>query len=125
MIQDKPFISLTGGERLVPHHEIVAQIFNSDFGIIYYPASPHTENRIPTKLYEYLSARLPLLIQNHKPWVALGEPCQAAIPIDFNAPIDAVGLLQKMKQFDFYTVAPTDVDWSSEEKKLFDAIENF
>jgi len=27
-------------------------------------------------------------------------------------------LLQKMKQFEFYPVAPTDVDWSSEEKKL-------
>jgi len=117
-IEDKPFICLTGGDKLVPHHEIMAHIFNSDFGIIYYPASPHTENKIPTKLYEYLSARLPLLIQNYKPWLELCEPCQAAIPVDFNSPIDAAGLLQKMKQFEFYPVAPTDVDWSSEEKKL-------
>jgi len=121
-IEDKPFISLTGGDQLVPHEEIMAQIFNSDFGILYYPVSPHIENKIPTKLYEYLTARLPMLIQNYKPWVALCEPFHAAIRVDFNLAIDAAGILQKMKQFDFYPVAPTDVDWSSEEKKLLDAM---
>jgi glycosyltransferase involved in cell wall biosynthesis len=121
-IQDKPFISLTGGDQLVPHQEIMHQIFNSDFGIIYYPASPHIENRIPTKLYEYMSAQLPILMQNYTPWVTLCEPCQAAIKIDFHAPIDAPSLIQEMKQSDFYTVPPRDVDWSSEEKKLLESV---
>ena len=121
-IEDKPFITLTGGEHLVPHHEILDQISISDFGFIYYPASPHTENRIPTKLYEYLSAQLPMLIQNYPPWVELCEPCLAAIPIDFLSPIDATTLLQKMKQTKFYPTAPMDVRWSSEEKKLHEAM---
>lgn len=121
-IHDKPFISLTGGNQLVPHREIITQIFNSDFGIIYYPSSPHTENRIPTKLYEYMSAQLPLLLQNYPPWVTLCDPYQAAIPIDLHAPIDAPALLQKMKLTDFYPVVPTGVDWSSEEEKLLESI---
>jgi glycosyltransferase involved in cell wall biosynthesis len=121
-IQDKPFISLTGGDQLVPHQEIMHQIFNSDFGIIYYPPSPHTENRIPTKLYEYMSAELPLLLQNYPPWVILCDPWQAVIPIDFHAPIDAYALLKKMKQSSFYPIPPTDVDWSSEEKKLLESV---
>jgi glycosyltransferase involved in cell wall biosynthesis len=121
-IKDKPFILLTGGDQLVPHHEILGQISSSDFGIIYYPASPHIENKIPTKLYEYLSAQLPMLIQNYPPWAALCQPYQAAIPIDFKSPIDAAALLQKMKQTHFYTTAPADVLWASEEKKLHDAI---
>lgn len=121
-IQDKPFISLTGGNQLVPHHEIISQIFNSDFGIIYYPPSPHTENRIPTKLYEYMSAQLPLLLQNYPPWVTLCDPCRAAIPIDFHRPIDAPAILKKMRQSDFYPIPPTSVDWSSEEKKLLESL---
>jgi len=124
-IADKPFISLTGGAHLVPHQEILDHISNSDFGIIYYPASPHTENKIPTKLYEYLSAQLPVLIQNHQPWVAICNPCKAAIAINFHEPIDGAGLLQNMKQTDFYTVPPTDVFWSSEEKKLRSVMDQF
>lgn len=123
-IADKPFISLTGGDQLVPHHEILGQISSSDFGIIYYPSSPHTENKIPTKLYEYLSAQLPMLIQNYPPWVALCEPYPAAIPIDFTSPIHAATLLQKMKQTHFYTTAPKEVLWSSEEEKLHKAMSN-
>jgi len=121
-ITDKPFIVLTGGDKLVPHQEILDQISNSDFGVIYYPASPHTENKIPTKLYEYLSAQLPILIQNYPPWVALCDRYQAALPIDFIHPIDAATLLKSMKQSNFYTTTPTDVLWSSEERKLYEAI---
>lgn len=123
-IQGKPFITLAGGDQLVPHREILNQIYSSNFGIIYYPSSSHTENKIPTKLYEYLSAQLPVLIQNYPPWAKLCEPSQAAIPIDFTSTIDAPTLLQKMKQSDFYTTAPTDVLWSSEEEKLHEAMNN-
>ena len=123
-IANKPFISLTGGSLLVPHHEILSQISSSDFGIIYYPPSPHTQNKIPTKLYEYLSAQLPILIQNYPPWVALCEPYPAAIPIDFISPIHAATILKKTKQTHFYKTAPTDVFWSSEEEKLHKAISN-
>lgn len=122
-IQDKPFITLTGGDQLVPHQEIIDQISKADFGIIYYPLSPHIENKVPTKLFEYLAARLPMLIQNHESWRLLCEQYQAAIPIEFDLPIDVARLLQKMKQTYFYTTTPKDVYWQSEEKKLIDSIE--
>ncbi len=124
-IADKPFISLIGGDQLVPHQEILDQISCSDFGIMYYPPSPHTEKKIPTKLYEYLSAQLPMIIQNHQPWMALCDPYKAAIAINFQAPMDGPGTLQKMKQTDFYPVAPTDVFWSSEEEKLLQVMNQF
>jgi len=116
------FITLTGGHELVPHPDIIAQIFHSDFGIIYYPSSPHTENKIPTKLYEYLSAQLPIIIQNHPPWTALCQPYQAAIPIDFNSPVQANDLLVKMKQTLFYPKSPANVFWSTEEKVLLESV---
>jgi hypothetical protein len=125
LIQSEKYITLTGGDQRVPHEEIVTQLYCSDFGIIHYPFSPHTENKIPTKLYEYLSARLPMIIQDYQPWVDRCTPHQAAIPIQFSPSLDAVGLLKKMKQTEFYTTSPTDVSWSSEEKKLLDAMTKF
>jgi len=124
-IEDYSFITLTGGDHLVPHLEILTQIACSDFGILYYPPSPHTENKIPTKLYEYLSAELPIIIQNHPSWMALCEPYCAAIAIDYNLPIHTADLLSKMKQTRFYTTPPTNVTWASEEEKLLKAIEAF
>jgi glycosyltransferase involved in cell wall biosynthesis len=122
LIKDKPYILLTGGAHLVPHEDIIYQISTSDFGIIYYPHSPHIENKIPTKLYEYLSARLPILIQDYQPWLERCAPYQAAIPISFNSTIDAALLLNKMRRSSFYTKSPKDVFWSSEEKKLLESI---
>ncbi len=122
LIKGKSYITMTGGDQLVPHEDIVAQLYSSDFGIICYPSSPHIENKIPTKLYEYLSARLPIILQDYKPWVERCTPYQAAISVQFNSGLDAAALLKKMKLSNFYTTSPDDVTWSSEEKKLLDAV---
>jgi glycosyltransferase involved in cell wall biosynthesis len=125
LLQDKPYITLTGGDQLVPHEEIADQIYRSDFGIISYPISPHLENKIPTKLFEYLSARLPIILQDHKPWVERCRPYQAAIPVQFDSTLDAKGLFFSMKYSHFYITAPTDITWSTEEAKLLEAMNKF
>lgn len=60
-VKDKPFISLIGTTELVPHGEIVKAIKHSNFGIVHYPTSLHTYRSMPTKLYEYMAAGLPIL----------------------------------------------------------------
>ncbi len=122
-LEGHPFITLIGGNRLVPHPEILSAIAKSDFGIIYYPPSPHVENSMPTKLYEYLGCQLPILLQNYKPWMDLCQPYQAAISIDFAKP-DANSVLEQMNTQSFYCEVPTDVTWASEEPKLLNALDN-
>ncbi|MDZ7647938.1 MAG: hypothetical protein U5K54_12590 [Cytophagales bacterium] len=46
-ISNCPFISLVGGNTLVPHLQIMDAIASADFGIISYPPSYHIDNRIP------------------------------------------------------------------------------
>ena len=104
------YITLTGGDQLVPHDEIRAAIAASDFGIVCYPPSRHTENSIPTKLYEYLAYRLPILLQNHPTWTALCAPSQAAITVDFEEP-DPRAIVGAMASRQFYTRAPEGVWW--------------
>ena len=121
-IGDASYIQLIGGDHLVPHHQIMRAIGESDFGIICYPPSLHTQNSIPTKLYEYLACGLPVLIQNHRPWIELSLPIQAAISVDFNRP-NISEILQKMKDENFYLGTPENVTWKEESVKLLQVLE--
>ena len=116
-INDKHFIELIGGDRLVPHSEIVGQIQSSDFGIIAYSENPSIINSIPTKLYEYLGYQLPILMINHQPWIDIAKPFQAAISISISN-LKPQALLDEMKNQSFYTIKPEDVFWESEAEKL-------
>ncbi len=115
------FITLIGGDQLVPHQEIVNSIATSNFGIICYPHSPHTQNSIPTKLYEYLSYQLPIIIQDKQVWRELISPCQAGISINFEN-LNAKALLEEMKVRSFYTQPAENTTWDSEAKKLLEAL---
>ncbi len=122
-ISKSPFISLTGGKNLVAHHSIMDAIASANFGIVYYPPSPHTENKTPTKLYEYLACKLPILLQNNKLWVEMCSPYNAAIVTDFNQP-DVKTILDQMRETNFYSTDPEGVTWQAEEKKFLEAIDS-
>ncbi len=121
-IAGAPFVTLLGGRKLVPHTQILAAIRTAHAGIIYYPPSPHIQNRIPTKLYEYLACQLPVLLQPVPAWVALAEPVQGAISIDFDR-VDAPAVLNQLKQTTFFRTPSSDFTWQSEAPKLTAFIE--
>jgi glycosyltransferase involved in cell wall biosynthesis len=116
------FLRLVGGERLVPHDEILTTIDESDFGIIAYPPSRHTMNSVPTKLFEYLGAGLPVIVDRRWPWVKRYESINPFVFIDFDN-IDYPGLLAELKAGRSFA-PPEDVTWESEAPKLIDAIIN-
>lgn len=112
-----PFIRLTGGDRLVPHEIILAEIQRSGAGIIAYPKNRSTGGSIPTKLYEYLGMQLPILLVDHAPWVELCRRWHAAFVFDPET-FDARAALNALQTQHFYPNEPGDVYWESEESKL-------
>lgn len=120
-ISEHPYITLVGGKALVPHNQILEAIASADFGVISYPASTHIENRIPTKLYEYLACGLPIILEDYEPWTTICRPYQAALTLRFNN-YQPEEVLAKMKTSIFYGLTPTDVSWESEEVKLLSTI---
>ncbi len=122
-IESLDFINLTGGNQLVPHKEILKAIKQSDFGFIYYPENLSTSSSTPTKLYEYLGSKLPVLIQKHEGWNAIVNKYDAGLIIDFGV-IDYTDLLDKMRSCTFYEqIEESELLWSSEEPKLIDCID--
>lgn len=116
-INDKPFIKLVGGNRLIPHSDIVNEIMAADFGIIAYQPNLSTDGSVPTKLFEYLGMTLPILIVDHPEWTKLCAPYSAAIVLNDTTRHPAI-LLAEMKSRSFYQSPPLNVTWESEEKKL-------
>ncbi|MBX2894183.1 MAG: glycosyltransferase [Cyclobacteriaceae bacterium] len=115
-ISGSSFIKLTGGNYLVPHTEILEAIRTASFGIICYPPAPQVQNKVPTKLYEYLACQLPILLRNEPTWSALCELYSAAVIVDFNKP-DPTAILAQMDK-SFYTSKPINVTWQTEEARF-------
>jgi glycosyltransferase involved in cell wall biosynthesis len=116
-----PYVTLHGGDRLVPHPAIEREILQADVGIIAYPPNPATEHSFPTKLYEYLGYRLPILLVDHPPWVAYAAQFDAAVTFR-SASFDAAQALQQLREKTFYTTPPEDVFWEHEGQKLLTVI---
>ncbi|RDV13923.1 glycosyltransferase [Pontibacter diazotrophicus] len=121
-LQHKPYISLIGGDRLVPHQQIIAAIEESNLGLLPYQPNESTFRCIPTKLYEYTAHALPMVVQHNPLWHAFLQQHQAGVSIDYmrTAPSQ---LLQEIRNLQFYKPGvPAGVFWESEETKLLQLI---
>jgi hypothetical protein len=109
VIHDKPFIELIGGDTLVPHSQIMNEIAKADFGIISYPINPVTQSKTPTKYFEYVASRLPvLLLTNHERWAHLIHDADAGVLVDGLSP---AATLEKMRSGIFYRKTLSDIFW--------------
>ncbi|HQQ99044.1 MAG TPA: hypothetical protein PLX35_17350 [Cyclobacteriaceae bacterium] len=115
--QEHTWITLVGITELVSHEVIVQCIRESDLAMVAYPPALHTVGSRPTKLYEYLSAGLPMLIEGHWPWSTEFAYCQPFIIIDYDHP-DIQALMMQWDQGHFYPVRAKDVTWADEAAKL-------
>jgi hypothetical protein len=115
-ITGAPFINLIGGDKLVPHEDILHEISKAGTGIIFYPINPATENSIPTKLYEYVALKLPVIISHTAASIELVKQCNAGIVIQngFNAGI----LNEQLANSTFRFACGEDIFWEPDAKKL-------
>lgn len=121
-IKDYPFITLQGGDQLVPHHEILKAIQSAGGGVIIYPPNPATENSIPTKVYEYLACKLPMMIAHTQPSVTLVEDGNAGIAL--TNPIDYQDLHTRWTTSTFEFQLSESIFWENEREKLLQSLNN-
>jgi hypothetical protein len=116
-VKQHAFIETIGIDQPVPHSQILQAIRGATAGIIYYPHAAHTANRIPTKLYEYLAAQLPILYDTKATWRAIPEQWQAGVPVDFYSPNETT-IRGALTSVSFYPGTPQGVLWESESELL-------
>lgn len=117
-IRDKPYIHLVGGDQLVPHQQIVTAIRESHLGLLPYHPHPSLSHCRPTKLFEYLAAALPVLVQHNPYWEPLIREHAAGLVIDF-LDYQPGALLQQLQASTFYPHQDLgEFCWAPEEQKL-------
>jgi glycosyltransferase involved in cell wall biosynthesis len=115
-IQRHSFISLKGGDHFVSHADILEEIASADFGLISYPILPHTKERIPTKLYEYMACGLPFFLEENSSWVQACASFPHAFAISFQH-ADYNKTLETVKQR-YAGKGREEALWQCEEPKL-------
>jgi glycosyltransferase involved in cell wall biosynthesis len=124
---DPDYVTLIGGDTLIPHATIVAEIGRSHVGLLPYKPHPSTWRCRPTKLFEYLAHGLPVLIPPNPLWAELVQKHDAGIEVDFeqlSAPI-VKELTTALAGRTFYRNGiPSEVFWASEGQKLMQMIDS-
>ena len=114
------WLTLAGGQELVPHTQIVAEITRSHLGLLPYQPHPSTERCRPTKLFEYLAHGLPIIASPNPLWAELLHRYGAGLAFDFAAPTDGTALVAQLQRRTFYPAGiPGEALWASEGKKLW------
>lgn len=120
-IKNQSYITLIGGEQPIDHNAILKHISQADIGIISYINNLSTENCFPTKIYEYLHYKLPIVSLTKNKWSNTDILDTAILEFDFNSSIKTI--IDEINSYDFYTnETPKNIYWESEEKKLFKAL---
>lgn len=114
-------VTLVGGNELVPHERVVAEIERSHLGLLPYRLHPSTARCVPTKLFEYLAHGLPLVAPPNPLWQGLVQRHGAGLAFDFQQPAHPppAELADQLRQVAYYPGGiPSEAFWASEAEKL-------
>lgn len=121
-IIDAPFIKLMGGNTLVPHEDILRAISKAGTGIIIYPPNPSTESSIPTKLYEYLALKLPVIIAHTEASTNLVKQYRAGIVLQPGW--NAATVHEQLTHSSFAFDCGEEIFWEHDAAKLTQVLKN-
>ncbi|MFA0963697.1 glycosyltransferase [Roseivirga sp. BDSF3-8] len=122
MVAPFPFIELIQEAFPLPYEEIVRHIVAADVVLLPLKPDKSTENKVPTKLYEALALKKPILLQQNPPLERICSRYNAAIAIDFaTAPAEKVS--EALNTTGFYTKMPgKEVLWAPEGEAFTTAV---
>jgi hypothetical protein len=102
-------------------YEVIREaIFHATMGLVCYRPQKNFKDKMPTKLYEYSAAGLPVLLQQNSLWEQYCHPLQNALIVDFQE-IDYKEIHWNIQKYSFYpsgNKAMEKCTWQEEAQKL-------
>ena len=118
----KDQVHLRISPKYVSHRELLEAIHQSHAGLAFYRIQRHIKGRIPTKFYEHLALKRPLLFTDTPDWNALNEQWGLGVPVRF--PLDSSqneSILQQLSYSIWTPQAGPEVwSWEPEAKKMLE-----
>lgn len=123
-IKNRKDITLIGGDYFVDHDILMEEASKANLAIISYQNNVAINDKIPTRIFEYMMLQLPMIIPDNPKWIAYCEASNSAIPVVFSSP-DVANILSQWKERSFYKHAKSSyISWINEEVKLQVIISN-
>lgn len=121
----RPWIKLMISPNPIPHRFILAELRKADFSLVAYRLNPSNRNCMPTRIWEAIAWRKPMILRQEHPWVTMAGQYGAGFGIDYLNP-DRDLLISNLFQRSYYTrEIPDDIYWESIEGswiKLVDSL---
>lgn len=116
----KAFMSLIYNTIPIEYRLIQENVLKADIGLICYQPQPNFKDKMPTKLYEYTTAGLPILLQTNPKWNRFCDDYKNAISIDFQN-FKTIEIHQAIQDTIFYPNGNNlakQHTWKDEENKI-------
>ncbi len=111
------YINIIGGEELIPHNQIIKEITEADFALLPYKFPSYYSDRIPTRIFECLCLKIPMICRENPAWTHLFQAYDAFLFSDFDK-INPL-FLELLTNKKFYTKGERmEASWETEEQKL-------
>ena len=125
-VKDCSFVTLKIDSTPIDYEFIKEEMFKADLGLICYKPQANFTNKIPTKLFEYLSVGMPMLISNNSKWRGICDRFNAGVSFNIeNFSIADIRELLLNKRFYENTESTREyTSWKFLEKDLIDSIVN-
>lgn len=105
----------------VSHQNLLKVLAEADYAVIAYKLNPSNEGCFPTRIYEALAYRKPMLFKKGHPWTTLIDKYDCGLAVDFDSP--KVDLQPRLKTGFYRYELPENIFWEYEEKRLLSAVE--
>jgi hypothetical protein len=111
------WLKLTISLTPIPYPTILESYSEIDYALIAYQPNPSNINCIPTKVYECLLYKIPMILKRNSPWLQIAKDYQAGITIDFDQPNAEEFLLPTQYKF-YYKTDTTHLSWERSEANM-------
>lgn len=114
------FVQLEISQTPVPHQKIVYWLQQAQFALLPYQINRSVKNRIPTKFYECVALKTPMLVQHNEAWEDFVTRYKAGKLLNFDDLAQATQQWETANQQGFYQGIEdiSDVYWAEESIKL-------
>lgn len=120
--------SMFKGADYVPYEHIINLIEQCSFGVALYQLRENIRDRIPTKFYEFMACRKPLIYTDNPAWNTLNEKLDFGMKMSWppeTRQVDEISAMLRNMQERFYKnpISEKDYAWEPEAKKMLALIE--
>lgn len=120
-----PNISLNLSSKPLPYSVVLEAVNQAEIVLMPYDIVESIRTKIPSKLYESIALKKPVLISENPLWQKIIDAYPAGLPVDFSKTCDALTVYKKLLFLPLYRQTPgNEVRWEGEKIKLLHTVEH-